>query len=197
MRKLISLLGMAVVLTACSGADSRYKDTAMLEKPPTLPRTAPVNDLAIDDDTSSIPKKREGKGLGSDVYLVAEEPPQLAIKEPFDKAWGLLNQALKLKEIKVTDQVRSRGHIYVDYGAAGLLEKAIWFLSDGHKAANYLLRVEDHGAETRVTVTMTGGSEAATTSGGQDGYYDEPADTSKKLLDTLFETLRDDLEDEL
>jgi uncharacterized lipoprotein len=123
-------------------------------------------------------------------------PPQLKIKQPLDKAWNTLNQALKLNNIKITDHERNKGHLYVSYGPSSLFEKATSFLKDGHKESNYLLAVEEDGAETRIIATMTNTTEQSSSSGNQDGTNAQPADSSQELLETLYKAIRDDLVEE-
>ena len=84
MRLIISLL-CGIMLSACSSKDSRYKDTAMLERPPILANRQSTSEVPLVDN-SSIPKKRHDVGLGSDVYLTTTTPVQIVIKQPFDDA---------------------------------------------------------------------------------------------------------------
>lgn len=195
MHQLIKYLLISLVLVSCGTAeDSRYRDTALLERPPTLVIQKPSG-KPYEADESSIPKKQE-PGLGEHVYMTTSTPPQLKIKQPFDQAWNSLNQALKLNDIKITDQERNKGHLYVAYDSSGFFEKAASFLKEGHKGPTYLLLVEESGAETTVSATMANTAEQSSSSGNQDGYYDKPADASDELLETLYKTIRDDLVEE-
>ncbi|MFU8788077.1 MAG: outer membrane protein assembly factor BamC [Methylobacter sp.] len=189
---LVKTLLLGGFLVSCGTADNaHYRDISTLERPPIIAADRPSVEQRVTDD-SSIPKKTGGKGLGEKVYLTTTAPVQLNIKQPFDQAWHSLNQALMLGDIKITDHERNKGHIYVNYGAQGLLGKALSFLTNGHKASNYLLLIEDGGAETTVTATISNASEQSR-SGAQDGYYDAPVDASADLLERLYNILRDDL----
>ncbi len=190
------VLLLSLGLISCgTSEDSRYRDTTLLERPPALSVNKQAGQQGT-TDSSSIPKKREEPGLGSDVYMTTTTPPQLKIKQPFDKAWNTLNQALKLSDIKITDRERNKGHLYVSYDSRNMFEKATAFLRDGPKEINYLLLVKEEGTETTISGTMTNTSDQSGSYSNQDGNYDKPVDTSQELLETLYKTIRDDLIDE-
>jgi uncharacterized lipoprotein len=192
MQKLIMYVGFSLILISCgTSEDSRYRDTALLERPPTLviPKRSEV---PSEVDESSIPKKQE-PGLGEQVYLTTSTPPKLIIRKPFDKAWNNLLQAVKQNEIKITDQERNKGHLYVGYDGAGFFDKVAKFIKDGHKTTVYQLFIEENGAETAITASMASKTEQSTSSANPDGYNEKPADESQILLETLFKTIHDDL----
>jgi len=88
-------LPFTVFLVACApGKDSRYRDTELLERPPTLAVSKQPDAAAECCDDAVIPKKKAGSGLGDDAYLVATKPMQLKIKQPADTAWNTLGLAL-------------------------------------------------------------------------------------------------------
>lgn len=191
MSVIIKSLLLIGFLVSCSTTteESRYRNTENLERPPTVISSSPAREQRIVDN-SSIPKKKDSAGLGEDIYL---GQGQLNIKQPFDEAWDTLNRALKQGDIKITDHERDKGHLYVNYGSSGFFDKALSFLKDGHKESNYLLLVEENGAETTITVTMSNATEQGKLSGDQDGYYDAPVDASAELLDILYKIIRNDL----
>ncbi|MDO9424315.1 MAG: outer membrane protein assembly factor BamC [Methylobacter sp.] len=192
MSVIIKSLLLIGFLVSCSTTteESRYRNTENLERPPTVISSSPAREQRIVDN-SSIPKKKDSAGLGEDIYLGTQG--QLNIKQPFDEAWDTLNRALKQGDIKITDHERDKGHLYVNYGSSGFFDKALSFLKDGHKESNYLLLVEENGAETTITVTMSNATEQGKLSGDQDGYYDAPVDASAELLDILYKIIRNDL----
>ena len=109
----ISLLSLALV--SCGTAeDSRYRDTAILERPPALTGTKKAGEQHITDEVR-FQKNATRTGLGSDVYMTTTTPSQLKIKQPFDDAWNTLSLALKQSEIKMTDSERDKGLYYVTY----------------------------------------------------------------------------------
>lgn len=188
-----SLAGL--ILVSCgTSEDSRYRDISALERPPTLVIIKSPGAQQETDD-SAIPKKQE-PGLGETVSLTETTPPQLKIKQPIDQAWNTLNQALKLNEIKITDHERNKGHIYVSYHSRALFDQMASLLKDGKNDSTYLLSIESTGAETTITAAMTKAVEQSGSSSNPDGYYDQPADISEELLETLYKTIRDDLVEE-
>jgi hypothetical protein len=196
MRIIIKCFLLAFTLASCGTTkDARYRDTAMLERPPILPIIRQPGEQRITDN-STIPKKTDETGLGEAVYMTTTTPPQLKIKQPFDEAWKTLNQALKQNDLKITDQERNKGHLYVQYGSNSLFEKAKSFLINEQKESNYLLTVKKEGSETTITVATAKTTEETSSYNSSDGYYEEPVDISQKLLEKIYTTIRDDLKEE-
>ncbi len=190
---IVKSLLLIVFLASCSSAEekSRYRDTENLERPPIV-TASPTKEQRI-VDTSSIPKKKDSTGLGSDVYQNA--PTQLTIKQPFGDAWNTLARALKQSGIKVTDHERDKGLYYVTRDTedrTGFFAKATSFLSDD--PAIYLLTVKEEGEETTVTATVANATEQS--SAAKDGASHPSAEGAEELLQLLFKTLRDKLEEE-
>ena len=191
------ILLLSLGLVSCgTSEDSRYRDTTILERPPALIGTKKAGESRI-TDTSSIPKKREEPGLGADVYLTTTSPPQLRIKQTFDDAWNTLRLALNQSEIEVTDREHDKGLYYVSYDPNGS------FFSKKQNEAIYVLTVEREGAETKITAAL--GNVAEQTSSGsrvehrdlvKDNSAIESTDGAEKLLQSLYETIRDDLKEE-
>ncbi|NOT13316.1 MAG: outer membrane protein assembly factor BamC [Methylococcaceae bacterium] len=191
MKKIVIYSGIGFVLISCGGTDSRYRDTALLEKPPTLviQRTPGASN---DIDESSIPKKQD-PGLGKAVYLTETSPAELRIKKTPDSAWNDLIKAIKLSELKITDQERNKGHVYVEYDSSGFFSKLGSWMKEGRKGPVYLLSVEESGAETKITASMASSTEQSSPSANPDGYNEKPIDASQDLLETLYKTIHDDL----
>jgi hypothetical protein len=196
MQQIIKYSVISVILVSCGTAEnSRYRDTSLLERPPTLVIQKSPGEPYQTTDDSSIPKKQE-PGLGDAVSITESAPPQLKIRQSYDKAWTTLNQALKLNNIKITDHERNKGHIYVGYGSTGLFEKVASFLKDEQKDPIYLLLLKEDGVETTVTATPTNPTDQTSSSGNPDSYDDKPSDDSEELLQALYKTIRDDSVDE-
>lgn len=192
--QIVKSLLLIVFLASCSSAEekSRYRDTESLERPPIVTSNSPSKEQRIVDN-SSIPKKKDSTGLGSDVYLSA--PTQLTIKQSFDDAWNTLGRALKQSGIKITDHERDKGLYYVTQDTAdrtSFFAKATAFLSDD--PAIYMLMVKQDGEETTVTATIANATEQS--SATQDGTPHPSAEGAENLLQLLFKTLRDKLEEE-
>lgn len=194
MRVIVKSLLLSGFLVSCGTVeDSRYRDTEALERPPTVTSSSPTKEQRV-VDTSSIPKKKDRTGLGSDVYQNAST--QLAIKQPFDEAWNTLGRALKQSGIKVTDHERDKGLYYVTQDTTdttGFFAKATAFLSDDPTI--YLLTVKEEGAETTVTATVANAAEQSSAA-AKDGAPESTAEGAEDLLQVLFKTLRDKLEEE-
>jgi len=191
--RIVKILLLIVFLASCSSTaeESRYRDTENLERPPIV-TTSPTKEQRTVDN-SSIPKKKDSTGLGSDVYQSA--PTQLTIKQSFGDAWNTLGRALKQSGIKITDHERDKGLYYVTQDTTdrtSFFAKATSFLSDD--PAIYLLTVKDDGEETTVTATIANASEQS--SATQDGTPHPSAEGAEDLLQLLFKTLRDKLEEE-
>ncbi len=193
MRVIVKSLLLIVFLASCSttAEESRYRDTENLERPPIV-ATSPTKEQRTVDN-SSIPKKKDRTGLGADVYQ--STPTQLTIRQPFGEAWNTLSRALKQSGIKITDHERDKGLYYVTQDTAdrsSFFAKATAFLSDDPTI--YLLTVKDDGEETSVTATVANATEQS--SAAKDGTSSPSAEGAEDLLQTLFKTLRDKLEEE-
>jgi len=193
--KFLYLLICVVPVSCGTTENSRYRDTSLLERPPTLVINKSPGGQSETTDDSAIPKKQE-PGLGDAVSMTESTPPQLKIRQSYDKAWTTINQALKLNDIKITDHERNKGHLYVSYGSPGLFEKATSFLKDDRKDPTYLLLLKDDGTETTITATMANPTDQNSSSANPDGSVDKPTDDSEDLLQTLYKTIRDDSVDE-
>lgn len=198
MRVIVKSLLLTGFLVSCgtTSPDSRYRDTQHLERPPTVAKSSSSKEERVVDN-SSIPKKKDTTGLGSDVYLSSRS--QLTIKQPFDEAWSTLSRALKQSGIKITDHERDKGLYYVTQERdaadnAGFLAKASSFFSFGNDATIYLLTVKSEGEETTVTATLANATEQS--SAAKDGEQHPSAEGAEDLLQLLFKTLRDKLKEE-
>ncbi|MGZ4994438.1 MAG: outer membrane protein assembly factor BamC [Methylobacter sp.] len=192
MRVIVKSLWLVVFLVSCGTTEeSRYRDTEHLERPPIV-ASSPTREQRV-ADTSSIPKKKDNPGLGSDVYQ--NTPLQLTIRQSFDDAWITLGRALKQSGLKVTDHERDKGLYYVTQDTtdrSGFFAKATAFLSDDPTI--YLLTVKQEGSETTVTATLANATEqsSAATEGKAQPTSMEGAED---LLQLVFKTLRDKLEE--
>jgi uncharacterized lipoprotein len=183
----------AVLLTATlvscgTTEEARYRDTSMLEKPPTLISNRPVEEQKEAD--SSAESEGEAKtGLGTKVYMTDSNSPSLIIKQPFDEAWSTLAQALKQQDIEVVDRNRELKAYYLTFDPDDYdPESTFSFFKDDYAKEDYLLKLEDRGGETAI-------SAEAVDKPKPDSASDEgrPTDGAERLLKSLHETLRDDL----
>lgn len=193
MQVIAKILLLIPILVSCGASeDSRYRDTAMLERPPALTVSKKAGE-SQPADTSKIPKKRHEKGLGSDVYMIESTPMLLKIKKPLDEAWRILESALKQSQIKIVDHREDKGLYYVYYKQKSLFEYAASLFKkkdeDEHDQANYVLTVKADRDETKITANPFDAVEQ---------YSDEDVADSgaEALLWALYKTLHDDLKEE-
>lgn len=193
MQVIAKILLLSLGLISCgTSEDSRYRDTAMLERPPELTVTKQAGELRINDN-STIPKKRDETGLGATVSMTTTKPPQLIIKQPFDDAWNTLGLALKQSDIEITDREHDKGLYYVSYDSSGS------FFSKKQNEAIYVLTLESDGKETKVTAAFGNAAEQASSGSrtpSSNNSAAESTDGAEKLLQSLYETIRDDLKEE-
>lgn len=194
MRVIVKSLLLTGFLVSCGTTEeSRYRDTEALERPPTV-ASSPTREQRV-VDTSSIPKKKDKTGLGSDVYQ--STPTQLTIKQSFDDAWSTLKRALKQSGVKITDHERDKGLYYVtreqEADTSGFFAKASSLF--GSDKTTYLLTVKQEGAETTVTATVAHATEQSSAA-AKDGVPETAEEGPEDLMQTLFKTLRDKLEEE-
>jgi uncharacterized lipoprotein len=184
MQTLIKSLLLAIALVSCgTGNDSRYRDLSQLERPPTLPsnpNSRPSEIYTADD--SHIEKRSETVGLGDKVYLTDSSPLQLRIKQPIDKAWYALAQAIKQSNLKINDYNREKRVYFVSSG-----ESADGFFSflSSDKKISYVLSMKGSGNETAIMANLAA---------EQSGAADNPeGNDTEKVLRTLYAILHDDL----
>ena len=145
--RLVSLFSCAL-LAACASEDTpRYRDTAALEKPPTLvfERQATLDKAEAEklpEDTASVSAEdsknaaessdedqedsgpETPKGLGDQVVSISDTPPRvLTVRQSFDVAWNSLKQSLVQSRIEVTDLEHDKGKFYVSYDADSFISE--------------------------------------------------------------------------
>jgi len=183
---------IGLMLVACSADNSRYRDIRNLERPPTLAITKQAGEDRLIDD-GALDKKPRKKGLGEVVYLTEDSPPKLKIKQPVDQAWESLRLALKQSSIEVTDFEQDKGLYYVAYKTGGFFSKLASGSLSVRSEANYTLTLEEDGDETIVTAKAI---QHESTAASQDGYNETQPDASEELLQSVYDTLHDDLKAE-
>jgi uncharacterized lipoprotein len=193
MHVIAKVLLLIPILVSCgTPEDKRYRDTAMLERPPVLATKKKPEEPHIIDN-SKITKKRHETGLGPDVYMIESTPMLLKIKKPLDDAWRILESALKQSQIKIVDHREDKGLYYVYYRQKSLFENAASLFKkkdeDEHDEANYVLTVKADRDETKITANPFDATE-------QDSDEDVADTGAEALLWALYKTLHDDLKEE-
>jgi hypothetical protein len=195
MKNTVCILVLAGGLVACGSAEnSRYRDTATLEKPPILAlQKTPVNTV-IDDSVE--PKKQIG-GLDEKVVLLDESPKKLHLKLPIMEAWRTLGTALRQSDMKVTDYDKAKHLYYVSYKSQGMLNGLVGFLNKDASEVIYLLALEPKDGETLINATLASNHEQRESANNNpDGVYENPTEDSNGLIEHLYHVLRDDVKTE-
>lgn len=189
------LLVLASGLVACGVSEnSRYRDTAMLEKPPILAlQKAPVNTVV---DDSIEPKKQLG-GLDEKVVLLDESPKKLLLKQPIMEGWRTLGTALRQSDMKVTDYDKAKHLYYVSYKSQGGLNGLMGLINIDIAEVIYLLTLEPKDGETLISASLASHHEQRESANSNpDGIYENQSDDSDGLIEHLFHVLRDDVKTE-
>ena len=192
------LVFISLVLVSCAETEkSRYKDTSHLEMPPEM------EIVETEKVVVSEYEKLTNTGLGDNVlYEGSPEPPVMKIKKLFDRSWVLIEQALKLSEIEITDKNREQGVFYVNFDPdardskdAELIDSVtFFFFEDEYDAAAYKLKVEWRETDTEVTAELVNQVNTDLLDDDEDMEdFEESVDDGTKLLKKLYKTIRDDL----
>ena len=100
------ILVLSSGLVACGAVEnSRYRDTAQLERPPTLALQKILQNAVIDD---SVEPKKKVAGLEEKVVLLDESPKKLVLKQSISEAWRTVGTALRQSDIKMTDSDKNK-----------------------------------------------------------------------------------------
>jgi len=192
------LILISSVLVSCAEVEkSRYKDTSHLEMPPEMEivETEPV--------VVGEYEKLTNTGLGDDVsYMGPDEDPVMKIKKLFDRSWVLVEQALKLSEIEITDKNREQGVFYVNFDPDARDSKdtelidnvSFFFFEDEYDAAAYKIKVKWRETDTEVTAELVDQVNTDLLDDDEDKEdFEGSVDGGSKLLKKLYKTIRDDL----
>jgi uncharacterized lipoprotein len=194
-----------LLLSACSSTDkniqhkevenrvTRYKDTTDLEQPPT---TIAMSKLKAKKREVEQVKK---KGLGSAVFF-DKKRSTLHVAKTFDRSWEIIDQALKLNKIKVTDKNRDQGVFYVTYDPdsqqsddSSLMDSMTFFLfKDEYEEMDYKLTLvtQEHVTEVSAEQVIKDINDLLDDGGERmDGIMDK----GSKLIEALYKTTKNDV----
>lgn len=190
---------MPLLITACSGGNNpKYIDTSELEAPPVMeiietPKAQQV--VAVE--------KSENTGLGNIVSISgSEQRPILKIKKMFSRSWNIVEQALNITEIEITDKNREKGIFYVNFDPdqqtekdAGMIDKMTFFLfKDQYEEAAYKLTVVWRESDTEISVELIDRETNDLLDDGEDNVDAEDSiDSGAMLIQALYTAIRDDL----
>jgi outer membrane protein assembly factor BamC len=185
----------SLVLVSCAESkNSRFRDTSHLEKPPEMEIAETAKEVVAEED-----KEISSTGLGDEYvsYSDSAEKPMMKIKKLFDRSWILVEQALKLSKIEITDKNRDQGFFYVNFDPNAEESNdnvTFLFFEDEYDAAAYKLIVEWNETATEVTTELV--NRVNTDLPDEEDMEDfegSVVDGGAKLLKKLYKTIRDDL----
>lgn len=180
-------------LVACGSVEnSRYRDTAVLEKPPTLALQKTPQNAIIDD---SVEPKKKIAGLDEKVILLDENPKRLVLKQSVSEAWRTVGAALRQSDIKITDSEKSKYSYYVSYKVQGVLKNILSSLNEEETKTIYVITLEPQGAETLIHATLANRNEQRSQN-TDETVVNPVTDDSDGLIDALYHLLRDDVKTE-
>ena len=149
-------------------------------------------------------EKLTNTGLGDEnvSYTGSAEKPVMKIKKLFDRSWILVEQALKLSEIEITDKNREQGFFYVNFDPDAQGSKdtelidsvSFFFFEDEYEAAAYKLIVKWNETDTEVTAELANQINTDLLDDDEDKEdFEGSIDGGAELLKKLYKTIRDDL----
>ena len=186
---------IGILLSSCSHRDIKYQDNSQLEMPPTMAITKQMRQQSR--PTITEPQT----GLGSAVWFAEQaNKPTIHLKKSFARSWNIVQQALKLNEIEITDKNRDEGIIYVlydpDTSESGVFNLVNFFLfKDTYSEASYQLNIAWQQTATDITVQLMSdnGKNMLTDVEEDNEDANQPADGSLELSRLLFKIIKDDL----
>lgn len=189
----ILVLTTLLIISCSEGKNTKYKDMSHLEKPPTMPIIEKPEVLVEENDEA------DGKGLGdSVVYIDSELTPVIKIKKTFDRSWSIIEQALQLNEIEISDKNREKGVFYVTFDPdeqsdSSLIDAMTFFLfKDEYAEASYKLTVAWQESDSEVKVQPVDSEEDDDLLDDDGDDFEGAIDKGTILLKTLYKTIRDD-----
>ncbi len=186
------ILVFACGLVACGSIEnSRYRNTAMLEKPPTLALQKTPQNAVIDD--SIEPKKQVG-GLDEKVVLLDESPKKLVLKQSISESWRTVGTALRQSDIKITDTDKAKYSYYVSYKLQGILKNILSALNEEETKTVYLVTLTPQNGDTLIQASLANRNEQR--SQNADENVMQVTDDSEGLVESLYHLLRDDVKTE-
>ncbi len=187
---------LSLLTSACSEVKSpKYKDTSALEAPPQMKIVETPKAQAEENE------EEQKKGLGEIVSISGSaEQPIIKIKKMFDRSWSIVEQALSLNEIEITDRNRDKGIFYLKFDPdsqsakdSGLMDNITFFLfKDDYEEATYKLTVVWRESDTEVSAELIDQTENDLLDDGEDDY-ESSTDSGAMLIKLLYKTIRDDL----
>lgn len=184
---------MSSSLVACGSVENtRYRDTAALEKPPTLALQKTTQNTVIDD---SVEPKKKIAGLDEKVVLLDETPKKLVLKQSISEAWRTVGTALRQSDIKITDTEKSKYSYYVSYKVQGVLKNILSNLNEEDTKTIYVVTLIAQEGDTLIQAALANRNEQRSQN-AEENVTNNVTDDSDGLIESLYHLLRDDVKTE-
>ena len=189
MENKLIILVLSGALVACGAVEnSRYRDTAPLERPPTLALQKTTQNTIVDD---SVEPKKQIAGLDEKVSLLDESPKKLVLKQSISEAWRTVGMALRQSSSRITDSDKNKYSYYVSYRSQGVLKNILGALNDEETKTIYLVTLTPQNADTLIQATLANRTEQH--SQNTDENVNHVVDDCDGLIEHLYNVLRDDV----
>ena len=192
MKVIIKILLLSLGLVSCGGpTESRYRDTAMLERPPTLPVTHQSADQSAQEYHKLGQAKIQQEHEEPSVYMKSTMPALLMIRQPFELGWDTLGHALKQDYLRVTYRQQAKGLYFITYSPQvleekgnGFFDKALSVFKEDLQEEYYVLTVTEQHLETQANISVN--QQKTTTDGSSPS-----AEDADKLLLLIYKSMND------
>jgi uncharacterized lipoprotein len=206
MKVIVKILLLSLGLVSCgTPKESRYRDTAMLERPPTLPVAHQLAEQSALEDRKLGQAKMQQEHEEPSVYMNSTTPALLMIKQPLELGWDTLGHALKQDYLKVTDRQQEKGLYFISYNPEilaekdnGFFDKAIAVLKKVRQEEYYVLTVTEQHLETQVSISVNqqkitaDGYGSSSADGSPPSHGSSPSDEdADKLLLLIYKSMSD------
>lgn len=186
MLKKSSFLLPCTLLVACSPTVDKYQDIKQLELPPALAVEQSVNNNKGKESRENK-LKFDNADLEKLIQITGDEQkPVLQMTARFDRTWDLVNNALRIAEIKVIEKDRDKGSILVHYIANqeehSARETVFSFFTSSDEDTQYTIAIDKDKRLTDVHVDRVAKD------------VDPAGDDSANLVKLLRDTIITDLE---
>lgn len=197
LKKYVLFCSVFLFLHACTDVKTiEYSDTSDLEMPPEMEIAETPKELITEKEDVEV----EGKGLGDIVSLAGtKDKAVIKIIKTFERSWELVEQALKLNEIEVTDKNREKGVFYVlfdpdEQSSESTKNSTFSFFGGEYDEGAYQITIVWRESDTEVTAELVDDTHSDLLDDAEDKEeFEGSVVGGDHLLKTLYKTLRHDL----
>ncbi len=192
MKVIVKSLILSLGLVSCGApTESRYRDTAMLERPPILPVTHQSAEQSVLADHKLGQTTLQQEHAEPSVYMTSTTPAQLMIRQPLELGWDTLGHALKQDYLKVSDRQQEKGLYFISYNPevlaekdSGFFDKTLSVFKKERQEEYYVLTVTEQNLETQVSISVN--QQKSTVDGSS-----PLAEDADKLLLLIYKSMSD------